>query len=175
MKHLIVAFFLCVTSIMWCGNAEATYPLASDISGTVVDDNKNPIVGAVVEIRHVETGRVITRRTNKKGHYIAWNVRPDGTYIVRVKDPSGQRASVTFPASEVLLGERMRRNAVLLITPDVKPDFMRSWIWHQPASDTPTSDEIDLVESALNFKSRLKSQWLSEARNNDFTKPVASP
>lgn len=100
-----------------------------------MDETKTPVVGALVEIRHVETGRVIVRRTNSKGHYIAWNVRPDGNYIVRVMDPTGQRASVTFPPGPVLLGERMRRNAELLIRRDLKPDFMRSWIWQQPASD----------------------------------------
>lgn len=136
MKQLLAAFIVLFCLSLISPSAHATNPLASDIAGTVVDDTKTPVVGALVEIRHVETGRVIVRRTNSKGHYVALNVRPDGTYIVRVMDATGHRAPVTFAAMPVLLGERMRRNAVLLDHPASKPAFMRSWIWHQPPSDS---------------------------------------
>lgn len=134
MKQLARAFFVLLALALCSPAVYATSPLASDIAGTVVDETMSPVVGALVEIRHVETGRVLVRRTNSRGHYIAWNVRPDGTYIVRVMDPTAQRASVSFPATPVLLGHRMRRNAVLLADATSPPAFMRSWIWHQPPS-----------------------------------------
>jgi hypothetical protein len=42
----------------------ATYPLTSDITGVVVDAEQRPIAGAVVVIRHLDTGRVVVKTTN---------------------------------------------------------------------------------------------------------------
>jgi hypothetical protein len=108
--------------------AWATFPLASDLAGVVVDAHQKPIAGATVIIRHLDTGRVITRTTNSKGRYQALNLRPDGRYQVTVIAPQG---TVAFKTGRLDLGERMRRNAVLGADTTNPPHFMRAWQWRQ--------------------------------------------
>lgn len=110
--------------------AMATNPLTSDITGKVVDGNSQPIAGAIVEITQIETGRVVVKRTNSKGRYLALNLRSDGTYRVRIDAPQG---TVVFKPGRLLLGTQMKRNAV--ISPwkvphsKFKPWFEKSWQW----------------------------------------------
>ena len=108
--------------------AWATFPLASDLAGVVVDANKQPVVGATVIIRHLDTGRVITKTTNRKGRYLAKNLRSDGRYQVTVHAPQGV---VVFRPGTLDLGERMRRNAVVGADATNPPPFMRAWQWRQ--------------------------------------------
>ncbi len=109
MKFIISAVMLGLLSLL-AFPAMATYPLASDIAGKVVDADKQPIVGARVIITHLETGRVVIKRTNEKGRYLALNLRSDGLYRVRVESSHG---FVEFKPEALLLGHRMRRNAVI--------------------------------------------------------------
>lgn len=124
MKHLITAALIGLLTL-FALPAMATNPLASDISGKVVDAQKQPIVGAMVTITHLETGRVVVKRTNKKGRYLALNLRSDGHYKVRIDGPRG---FVEFKPDTVLLGHRMRRNAV--IAPAGTSDHW-GWQWDQ--------------------------------------------
>lgn len=113
--------------------AQATYPLASDLAGVVVDAEQRPIVGAVVIIRHLDTGRVVIKHTNRKGRYLAKSLRSDGRYQVTVIAPQG---TVAFLPGIFDLGERMRRNAVLGADASDPPSFMRSWQWRQDLGNT---------------------------------------
>jgi hypothetical protein len=118
---LVLTFFLSTPA--W-----ATYPLASDLAGVVVDANQQPIAGATVIIRHLDTGRVVVKTTNQKGRYLAKNLRSDGRYLVTVLADQGV---VAFRPGTLDLGERMRRNAVLGADATNPPPFMRAWQWKQ--------------------------------------------
>ncbi len=113
--------------------AHATYPLTSDVAGVVVDAKQRPIAGAVVVLRHLDTGRVVVKYTNARGRYVAKNLRSDGRYQMTVIAPQGV---VAFQPGSLELGQRMRRNAVLGVDPGNPPDFMRSWQWRQDSGNT---------------------------------------
>lgn len=102
--------------------------LTSDLHGVVVDRNKQPVAGATVIVEHLETGRVLTRTTDERGRWRAMNVRSDGHYRITVQSEHG---SVQFLPGRVVLGHRMRRNAVVGVDPADPPAFMRSWLWNQ--------------------------------------------
>ena len=111
----------------------STYPLTSDITGVVVDAEQRPIAGAVVVIRHLDTGRVVVKTTNARGRYLAKNLRSDGRYQLTV---IAEQGVVAFLPGTLELGQRMRRNAVLGADPGEPPAFMRSWQWRQDARNT---------------------------------------
>lgn len=122
--------------------AMATSALASDITGKVVDIDKRPIAGAVVVINHLDTGRTIVRKTNAAGRYHAVGLRADGLYQVTVISEHG---TVQFKPGALILGHRMRRNAVVGYVPSDPPDFMRSWQWNQ--------------DDKLAFSLRTRQSW----------------
>ena len=106
----LITLSIILSTIFFVAPANATYPLASDLAGQVVDADRQPISGARVIITHVDTGRVIVKTTNYRGRYQALNLRPDGKYSVRVEAPQG---FVEFFPGDVDLGMRMIRNAVI--------------------------------------------------------------
>lgn len=122
MKCIILSTLMLLVLI--AGPAHATNPLASDITGYVVDANKRPIQGAFVIITQVETGRVLLKRTNEKGRYLALGLRSDGHYIVRVEHGADV---VQFKPGTLALGHSMRRNVV--IGPEGTSDNW-SWQWN---------------------------------------------
>ena len=147
-RFLLAALALCVA--LFSSPAHATFPLTSDLVGHVRAEDGTPLAGMVVIIRQVETGAIKVRRTNSKGLYRQLNLRPDGTYVVTVLDPTGERASVVFPPGRLLLGERMRRNAVMPLSADVdargyaaieaEHPWMTAWTWRQdPTWAVPTT------------------------------------
>ena len=119
----LVAITLFLSAPAW-----ATYPLTSDLAGYVVDADKKPVAGATVIIRHLDTGRVITKTTNARGRYLAKNLRHDGRYQVTV---IARGDVVTFRPGTLDLGQLMRRNAVVGVDPADPPAFMRAWQWQQ--------------------------------------------
>ena len=119
----VLALTLFLSTPAW-----ATFPLTSDLAGVVVDAENQPVVGATVIIHHLDTGRVITKTTNRKGRYLAKNLRSDGLYQVTVIAPQG---TVAFQPGRLDLGERMRRNAVVGADATNPPPFMRAWQWRQ--------------------------------------------
>ena len=102
--------------------------LTSDLHGVVVDVEKRPVAGAVVIVEHLETGRIVVRKTGTNGRWRAMNVRSDGHYRITVVSELGV---VRFQPGRVLLGERMRRNAVVGVDAADPPKFMRAWQWNQ--------------------------------------------
>lgn len=128
MKHKTIKLaFLCALFLLFSSfNANAAHFLAADIKGQVVDANKQPVVGAVVVIEQLETGRVLVRKTDKRGRYRANNVRHDGTYRVTVISPQGNTYSFE---GTLQLGRSHTRHFVVDYDTTTPPDFMRSWQW----------------------------------------------
>lgn len=114
--------------------AFATSLYASDLAGQVVDENRRPVADAVVAIYHIETGRLITTTTNRKGRYLAAGLRSDGNYGVIFMHPTRQ-CGVAFLPGHLTLGQKIKRNAVLCQPENETPSFMRTWQWRQDESN----------------------------------------
>ena len=123
MKTILLALALLCASF----SAQASNELAASIMGQVVNADKAPVVGALVVIEQLDTGRVLVRHTDKRGRYRALNVRHDGTYRVTVISPSGN--AYAFEGG-LQLGHDHRRNFVVDFNPDQTPAFMRGWQWN---------------------------------------------
>lgn len=121
------ALILFLTLFFASHSAHAANVLASSLMGQVVNADKKPVVGALVLVEQLETGRVLTRYTDKKGRYCALNVRSDGTYRVTVFSPMGRTYSFT---GELKLAQDHTRNFVVDFDRENQPAFMRSWRWN---------------------------------------------
>lgn len=126
MKTILAALILVAGGLF--ASPSHALQLTADLTGQVVDADKQPIVGALVVIENIETGRVIVKRTNSRGRYNALGLRPDGVFRLTVH---ANNHVVSFKPGEVKLGHRMRRNVVLGADPGNPPAFMRAWYWNQ--------------------------------------------
>ena len=131
-RHIHLLAALCALILLLAlpppARADLGSKITADLAGRVVDDGKRPVVGALVLIEHLETGRTIARRTNNKGRWRAMNIRPDGRYRITVVSST---ETIRFLPGTVLLGQTMRRNAVVGVDKTAPPAFMRAWQWNQ--------------------------------------------
>lgn len=126
MRALFLFLALCFASM----NANAAHELAATIQGQVVDANKQPVVGALVVIQHLDTGRVQVRTTSSHGRYRSANVRPDGVYRVTVISTTGNAYSFEGTLKH---GYDHKRNFVIDYE-DTSPAFERSWQWNMDSA-----------------------------------------
>jgi hypothetical protein len=75
MKTILLTLALLLASF----GAQASNELAASVMGQVVNADKVPVVGALVVIEQLETGRVLVRKTDKRGRY-----RAEASSILRV-------------------------------------------------------------------------------------------
>ena len=87
--HTVLAFLFLAVCGLFAAPAHANLggKLTSDLHGVVVDVDKRPAAGAVVE--HLETGRIVVRKTGTNGRWRAMNVRSDGHYRITVVSELG--------------------------------------------------------------------------------------
>lgn len=77
---------------LW-GQAAVAQETSSNIRGTVVGDNGEPLSGAVVEIRHVPSGTVSRAETGATGAFFQSGLRVGGPYRITVSDQGYQPAA----------------------------------------------------------------------------------
>jgi hypothetical protein len=71
------------------GVAKDKSPQSRTVSGTVFDEAENPIVGATVEMKDVQTGKVLDIYSQEKGAYQFAGLRFDHDYTVRAMYQGG--------------------------------------------------------------------------------------
>lgn len=79
MRSIVALLFAIIASISV--TAQVT---TSEIVGTIVDGQGNPVAGASVEATHVPTGTVYDTVTNEAGRYAIPGMRVGGPYTVKV-------------------------------------------------------------------------------------------
>ena len=125
MKPLFASALLSIATLAYPGVASAS----TSLSGSVVDENQEPVAGAIVTIIHMETNRFVYKTTNKQGRYRTDGLRTDGQTKIVVAHPS-RYCSIAFQPSE-MVGQAMKRNAVLCQQRSATPGFMLSSQWKQ--------------------------------------------
>ena len=83
----------------------------SAISGSVIDENKEPIIGATITAVHEPSGTLYGAITNMDGRYTIQGMRTGGPYKVEVSYV-GYRKS-TFTNLQLELGNTLNLNAKL--------------------------------------------------------------
>lgn len=109
-----IRFFLVLLLALLAAPAFAAHELASDIAGRIVDAYGDPVEGARITVRDLDSGAVRVRYSNHRGRYVAPNVRPATRFVVSVEAPGF--APITFAALETRLARVSQRNAVLRLS-----------------------------------------------------------
>lgn len=100
---LVMALFTVVTMM-----AQMT---SSSVSGKIVDQNKEEIIGATIQVTHVPTGVTTGTITNANGRYSISGLRAGGPYTVKVSFVGYQ--TLVFEGLDLPLGENLTQNATL--------------------------------------------------------------
>lgn len=128
MKSLLLAFLLLFSGSVFAGQ------LSSDFTGRVVDTQGKPVVGAVLVVENLDTGRVSKHITGKTGRWHAQGRRSDSRYRISCYAPGQVEPVVRFEGS-VSLGQTHRRNCVIGQPDQTSPKWLHSWSWRQAPGD----------------------------------------
>lgn len=108
--------------------------LSSDLRGHVVDASGQPVIGAIMVVEHIDTGRVTRHTTNRSGRWSAMGKRSDGTYRIACYAPGADIPTVTFEG-RVALGQVHVRNCMIGTLTTSSPTWLSSWKWRQATGD----------------------------------------
>lgn len=81
MQKLKVMFLMAVMTLAFGANAQIT---TSALSGLIVDEQSQPMIGAVITATHTPSGTVYNATSNTEGRYNIQGMRPGGPYTVTV-------------------------------------------------------------------------------------------
>ncbi|PSH04686.1 MAG: hypothetical protein CXZ00_04720 [Acidobacteria bacterium] len=140
-----IAFFI-VLAMMMTFSISAIAQTTS-IIGSCKDENGKPIVGATVEVKNIETGKVYTLKTNSKGEYLSMGVTP-GHYDLTLIGTNG--AVLSF-----------RNNVPVQLKEDnIFNMDMRSTKEQRKANDKPRSgsEKIKELNALLNQAATQKKE-----------------
>lgn len=81
MRKLKFMFLMAVMAFAFGANAQIT---TSALGGLIVDEQSQPMIGAVVTATHMPSGTVYNATSNTEGRYNIQGMRPGGPYTVTV-------------------------------------------------------------------------------------------
>lgn len=128
MKTLLLLILMVLSGSAFAGQ------LSSDFNGRVVDTQGKPVVGAVIVVENLTTGRVSKHTTGKTGRWHALGRRSDSKYRISCYAPGQTSPSVVFEG-RVSLGQSHRRNCVIGQPDESSPKWLSSWAWRQAPGD----------------------------------------
>ncbi len=82
MKYLLAASLASLTTAIALPEAAQAQQITTGISGTVADENGNPLTGATVMVTDTRTGVTRTITTNSSGNFSATNLVTGGPYTI---------------------------------------------------------------------------------------------
>ena len=102
-RRIIIGVFTLAAVLAGASSAFAQADVASaTIKGSVTDQNKAVVVGAIVTAKSIDRGITRTGKTDSDGAYVIPTLQP-GTYEVRI-EAQGFEAAV-IPHAEVTVGQ----------------------------------------------------------------------
>lgn len=128
MKALLLALLLLLPFASHAGQ------LSSDFVGKVVDAQGRAVVGAIMVVENLDTGRITRHVTGQTGRWHAQGRRSDSTYRVSCYAPGAVVPTVQFQGN-VSLGLTHTRNCVLGNVNAKSPTWLSSWAWRQAPGD----------------------------------------
>lgn len=128
MKTLLLALLLLLPFASQAGI------LTSDFRGKMVDAEGHAVVGAIMVVENLQTGRITRHVSGNTGRWHALNVRSDSTYRVSCYAPGAAIPSVRFKG-RVSLGQAHVRNCVIGTLTEQSPSWLSSWSWRQATGD----------------------------------------
>jgi hypothetical protein len=101
-KTILLTILVIAFAFSGCLSAFAQVDVSSaTIKGTVTDQNKAVVVGAIVTAKSTERGTIRTAKTGNDGSYVIPTLQP-GVYEVRIEAPGFEAAVV--PNAEITVG-----------------------------------------------------------------------
>ena len=169
---------LAATTVI-CADAQVT---TSAINGLVLDDNKEPVIGATVTAVHEPSGTLYGTVTNMDGRYTIQGMRTGGPYKVEVSYVGYKKS--TFTGLQLELGNALDLNVNLqvsseeldeiVITADAlaktgaAQNFSTSKIVNTPTVDRNVYDVIKNMPMAMTSKNGGITFAGSNNRYNSF-------
>ena len=102
MKQIFTFLMLLLSTITFSQTTTST------MSGTITDEENNPITQIKIFTKHEPTGTVTGSFTNEKGYFVINNLNPGGPYVVKVTGVGFK--DTTFNDVYVTLGDDYRLN-----------------------------------------------------------------
>jgi Carboxypeptidase regulatory-like domain len=112
---LMVATLVCVGVLAPPASAKKKPPPSRTVTGEVMDESNNPIVGATVEITDLNTGKQLSMFSSAGGRYQFSGLKPTHDYEVRATHKG--RQSETRKASSLDEDNRIVLNLVISAAP----------------------------------------------------------
>ncbi|MBO4339813.1 MAG: TonB-dependent receptor [Bacteroidales bacterium] len=110
MKNAFKSFLLAFTTLI-AGVSAFAQVTTSSLSGRVVDQSGEPVIGAAILAQHQPSGTVYGAVTNSDGRYTIQGMRTGGPYTVEVTNLGYQ--GVTYKDITLQLGQAYIQNATL--------------------------------------------------------------
>ena len=110
MKNAFKSFLLAFTTLI-AGVSAFAQVTTSTLSGRIVDQSGEPVIGAAVLAQHLPSGTVYGGVTNSDGRYTIQGMRTGGPYTVEVSNLGYQ--GVTYTDITLQLGQTYIQNATL--------------------------------------------------------------
>ena len=110
MKNAFKSFLLAFTTLI-AGVSAFAQVTTSTLSGRIVDQSGEPVIGAAVLAQHQPSGTVYGGVTNSDGRYTIQGMRTGGPYTVEVSNLGYQ--GVTYTDITLQLGQTYIQNATL--------------------------------------------------------------
>jgi hypothetical protein len=163
---LLLLFMLCV----WQTTVTQAQTSQAGITGMVIDEKKDPIPGATVQIRNESTGFTTTTQTSAKGEYVFRQVPLGGPYTINVTYvgfSSQRRSGYTLNLSDLLqLNIQMQATNNTLNVVEVNANRMQNNIPNLGASTSVNARNIQkLPVNGRNFTSLIDLSPLSRGNN----------
>ena len=110
MKNAFKSFLLAFTTLI-AGVSAFAQVTTSSLSGRIVDQSGEPVIGAAILAQHQPSGTVYGAVTNTDGRYTIQGMRTGGPYTVEVSNLGYQ--GVTYTEITLQLGQTYIQNATL--------------------------------------------------------------
>ncbi|MDR0901481.1 MAG: carboxypeptidase regulatory-like domain-containing protein [Opitutaceae bacterium] len=92
-------FCICVSVFIACGPGRAQTETTASFSGVVSDSSGAPVVGALVSLKHEQSGSVARVRTNRSGDFTLEGLRVGGGHMLTVS-AAGFASRIIGPLSQ---------------------------------------------------------------------------
>jgi hypothetical protein len=123
-------------------NAQVT---TSEIVGTILDGQGNPVAGVTVEATHVPSGTLYSSQTNNSGRYALPNMRVGGPYTIKVMAAGFKEQ--TRENIQLALGTGSTQNFTLSSAIDVEVTVTNDAIFSEVRTGASTSVSGEAIQT----------------------------
>jgi outer membrane receptor protein involved in Fe transport len=164
----IVRFLLAGMLAIITSAAVSAQVTTSEIVGTVIDGQGNPVAGASVEATHVPSGTVFNTETNESGRYSIPGMRVGGPYTVKIQ-AAGFKEQVRENL-QLALGTATTLNFDMSAAIDVEVTVTNDAVFSEARTGASTSIPTTAIQALPRFSGQISdfTRLTPQASGNSF-------